>query len=218
MYSRWLPFINSKRVILCSGSLQRQLLLKELGIEFIVKTSDFPENLEKINPREYVENTCNMKFEEFIKRNKDHDFDILITADTIIQQNNHIIEKPSSEDDIYQWFHNYSNNNVICLTSVIIGIFYNNNGNTVMKKLQFTNETIIYFDTITDEMISDYIKTGEPYNRAGGFAIQGYGKTFIKKIEGDYYNVTGLPVQELCKNLISMLIDIYGQDAWKLEF
>jgi septum formation protein len=217
MYTRWLPFINSKRVVLASGSVQRKLLLTDLGIEFVSKSSDFPEDLEKTHPKEYVANTCKNKFEEFLTKNKDMEIDTLISADTIIVHNDTILEKPSNDQDIYDWFSKYSNDKVECHTAVIIGFIQKMDGVfKVINSYRFVNTTLIYFTEITKDMVSDYIKTEEPYNKAGAFAIQGYGKCFIEKIEGCYYNVTGFPVQEFTKNLVRILEETYGKEGWKL--
>jgi septum formation protein len=216
MYTRWLPFINNKNVILASGSQQRKQLISELGINFTSKTSDFPENLEKTSPKEYVNNTCYKKFEQFLESNADIEIDILITADTIVVHNNIIIEKPNNEQDIYDWFSKYSKDKVTVYTSVVIGLITKSeNVNKVVNFYQFINETFIYFSEITKEMIEDYIETGEPFGRAGGFGIQGYGKTFIEKIEGCYYNVVGFPVHDFVKHLLRLLEETFGKDAWK---
>jgi septum formation protein len=210
MYTRWINFVNQKKIVLASGSQQRIKILKDLGLEFESKTSDFPEDLEKTNAREYVEKTSFKKFFEFFKNNLSLDIDILITADTICENSDGtILEKPKDENDIYDWFRKYSNNKIVCYTSVVIGMI-DKNTKQILKYNQFTNKTDVYFDEITDEMIYDYIKSGEPFNRAGGFAIQGIGRCLIKKIDGCYYNVVGFPIQEFTKSFVKLLKEVYG--------
>lgn len=219
MYTRWLPMINSQKVILASGSPQRLNMLTDLGIKFEAKPSNFAENLVKTNPKEYVEKTCMRKFEEFLKDHSDMKIDILITADTIIEQDGSILEKPQNEEDIYTWFRNYSNHTVTCYTSVVIGIVQKElifGKNLLTYSKQFTTESKVTFDEITDDMISDYIKTGEPYQRAGGFAIQGVGKCLIKRIEGCYFNVVGFPVNDFSRNLVGLLKERFGEEGWKI--
>jgi septum formation protein len=217
MYTRWLTFLKNKKIILASGSVQRKQLLSDLGLEFTIKTSDFPENLEKTDPKEYVGKTCLGKFEQFLETNSDLDFDILITADTIIEHNGTILEKPNNDSDIYEWFHRYSEDKVVCFTSVVVGIIKKNSQgkNEILQKIHFTTQSFVHFTKINDEMISDYIQTGEPYNRAGAFAIQGVGRVFIKKIEGCYFNIVGFPVQEFAENFVVLLKEVYGEDGWK---
>lgn len=217
MFVRWLNFLKNKKIILASGSKQRINLLNEMGLEFESKPSDFPENLEKTSAKEYVSQTSLKKFEEFILNNHNLNFDILITADTIVEHDGRILEKPQNESQIYEWLLSYSNGKVICYTSVVIGIVNQKEitdglfKNEVINSIQFTNMTDIYFDEITKEMIYDYISTGEPFNRAGGFAIQGLGRFFIKKIDGCYYNVVGFPIQEFSKRFVKILEETYGE-------
>jgi septum formation protein len=217
MYSRWLPMLNTKKIILASGSEQRIKCLKDLGIIFQSIPSDFPENLEKTNPKEYVEKTCSKKFEEFLFKFENLNYDILITGDTIVELNGVILEKPNNDEDARIWLKKYSNNNVLCHTSMVIGVIKRNentNKNEVIKSIQFTTETIVYFDEITDEIVEDYIKTGEWLGKAGGFSIQASAKTFIRKIDGCYYNVVGFPIHDFTKNLIKLLTEVYGKNSY----
>jgi len=216
MIIKWLNFLNNKNTIFATGSNARINLLKEMGLKFESKTSDFPEDLEKINAKDYVEKTSRRKFEEFLEKNQNLNFDILITADTIIEHDCKILEKPQDENEIYKWFSSYSNSFVLCYTSVVIGILRKSEKseglvkNEVIRSVQFTNTTSIFFDQITNEMIRYYIDTGEPFNRAGGFAIQGLGRLFIKKIEGCFYNVVGFPIHEFASKFSKLLEDTFG--------
>jgi septum formation protein len=212
MFTRWLPLLNKSKIILASGSAQRQKILSELGFIFEINPSDFPENLGKTNPKDYVKQTSEKKFEYFIEKNKDLSFDILITADTIIEHNGIILEKPQDEKDVNEWFQKYSNDKVVCYTSVVVGVIRDGK----VKSRQFINQTDVYFDDLDSEIISDYIKTGQYIGKAGGFSIQGLAKTFIKKIDGCYDNVVGFPVNDFIKNLLIVLKEVYGQDGWKI--
>lgn len=218
MYTRWLPLINSKKVILASGSAQRIKLLDGLGIKFESIPSDFPENLDKCSPKDYVEKTCAKKFEEFLNKYSSPDtlkYDILITGDTIVVHDGVILEKPTDEKDINVWLMKYSNSLVVCYTSVVIGIIdSSSNKNQIIKSTQFTAETVVYFDEITEGMISDYLKNGDYMGKAGGFSIQGNAQTLIKKIDGCYYNVVGFPVYDFTSHLIKLLKAVYGENGW----
>lgn len=196
-------YLNSKKVILGSTSIPRRKILTDLGINFEVLGSNFEENLEKTDPQSYVTNTCLKKFEEIITNNSDKNFDVLITSDTIVVHNNKILEKPQSNEEVFNWFKAFSNDKVICYTSVVIGLIEKNseNINVVKDKIQFLTESYVLFDEIEDDIISSYIETGEPFNKAGGFGIQGLGSFFIKGIEGCYYNIVGFPVHNFFKNL-----------------
>lgn len=200
---KYIEYLNSKKLILGTTSLPRRKIFSDLGINFEVIASNFEENLEKTDPQTYVSNTCLKKFEEIISNHSEKDFDILITSDTIIVHNNKILEKPQTNEEIFEWFRNYSNSYVACYTSVVIGIIQKNseNKNCVKDKIQFLTESKVLFDEIDDDLIQNYIDTKEPFNKAGGFGIQGLGSVFIKGIEGCYYNVVGFPVNNFFKNL-----------------
>lgn len=203
MVFKHIEYLNSKKVILGTTSGPRRKVFTELGINFEIIASNFEENLEKTDPQSYVSNTCLRKFEEIIGNNHHKDFEILITCDTIVVHNNKILEKPQSNEEVFQWFRNYSNNYVACFTSVVIGLINKDSdkNNIVKDKIQFLTESKVLFDEMDEEMIQSYIGTKEPFNKAGGFGIQGLGSVFIKGIEGCYYNIVGFPVHNFFKNL-----------------
>ncbi len=203
MVFKFIEYLNSKKLVLGTTSAPRKKVFSDLGIIYQVIASNFEENLEKTDPQSYVSNTSLRKFEEIIENNHENDFDILITCDTIVVHNNKILEKPQNDEEVFQWFKNYSDNFVSCFTSVVIGLIYKNseNKNTVKDKIQFLTESKVLFDEINEELIQSYIDTKEPFNKAGGFGIQGLGSVFIKGIEGCYYNIVGFPVHNFFKNL-----------------
>ena len=211
MYTRWLPFLKEKNIILGSGSPRRRELLSELGIDFKVVKSEFPENLKKegVEPKKYVEETCLGKFNYFLSHQNVENCDILITADSIVEFNNKILEKPKSKEECKAWFMDYSGNKVIAYTYMVIGIIDKNK--KCIAKRNFLTTTYVNFDELTEECIDDYVNTDEPYDKAGGFGIQAHAKSLITGIEGDFYNVVGFPVNAFTKNLTSLLEEVYGK-------
>lgn len=205
MYSSLLSKLKDKHIILASGSPRRRELLSSLGISFTVKTSDFPENLSKTSftPSQYVEQTCLNKFNHFLQHNQSSPYDILITADSIVEFNNQILEKPKNPSECKEWFLQYSNNKVLAHTFVVIGLI--NSKYECIKMEKFLTTTNVVFDELDECLINEYINTTEPYDKAGGFGIQGTAKVMIKGIEGDYYNVMGFPVNAFMKHLIKLL-------------
>lgn len=203
MVFKFIEYLNSNKVILGTTSVPRKKVFNDLGINYEIIASNFEENLEKTDPKSYVSDTCLRKFEEIIENNHQKTFDILITCDTIIVHNNKILEKPQSNEEIFQWFKNYSNNFVTCFTSVVIGLIQKNseNRNIVKDKIQFLTESKVLFDEMDEDLILNYIDSKEPFNKAGGFGIQGLGSVFIKGIEGCYYNIVGFPIHNFFKNL-----------------
>lgn len=205
MYSSLLSSLHSKHIILASGSPRRRDLLSSLGIPFTVQTSSFPENLSKslLSPVEYVEQTCLNKFNHFLKHNKTTPCDILITADSIVEFNNEILEKPQNASECKKWFLQYSNNTVLAHTFMVLGLI--SGDSTCVKMEKFLTTTKVFFDDLDEALIDEYINTSEPYDKAGGFGIQGTAKVMIRGIEGDYYNVMGLPVNGFMKHLKELL-------------
>ena len=211
MYTRWLPFLKEKNIILGSGSPRRRELLTELGINFKVVKSEFPENLKKegVEPKKYVEETCLGKFNYFLEHQKVENCDILITADSIVEFNNKILEKPKSKEECKAWFMEYSGNKVIAYTYMVIGVIDKNR--KCIAKRNFLSTTYVIFDKLSEKCIDDYINSDEPYDKAGGFGIQANAKSLIVGIEGDFYNVVGFPVNAFTKNLTSLLEEVYGK-------
>ena len=212
MYLRWIPFLNKKKIVLGSGSPQRQKILSDLNLNFEVQKSSFEENISKenISPSKYVELTCLGKFNNFIE-NKIN-CDILITADSIIEFNNEIYEKPKNKDELKKWFELFSNEKILAHTFMIIGIF---DKNILIKQEKFLTSSFVNFMEMNDEIINDYVETQEPYNKAGGFGVQGLAKCLIKGIEGDFYNVVGFPVCNFTNKLVKLCEEIYGKNEYK---
>ena len=212
MYLRWLPFLNSKKIILGSSSPQREKILRDLNINFTIEKSGFEENISKkeISASKYVEKTCLGKFNYFLEKKINCDF--LITADSIIEFNNEIYEKPKNKIELKNWFKLFSNKNILVHTFMIIGIFKKN---ILIKKENFLTSSYVKFIEMNDEIIEDYVNNDEPYNKAGGFGIQGLAKSLIKGIEGDFYNIVGFPVCEFTNKLVKICEEIYGKNGYK---
>jgi septum formation protein len=123
---------------------------------------------------------------------------IVIAADTIVYKGQEILGKPKSEMDAYQMLKKLSG----CSHKVITGVcLIDNNTNASYEDYE---ETKVFFKKLSDEEIRGYIKSGEPLDKAGAYGIQGLGGIFVKKIEGCYFNVVGLPVYKL-NNLLGKM-------------
>ncbi len=112
----------------------------------------------------------------------------VIGADTIVSKDNLILGKPTSKDDAKRMLHLLSNGTHSVFTGVNIC--------TPKEEISFYSQTFVEFYDIED-LIDEYVNTDEPYDKAGAYAIQGKGSLFVKKIDGDYFNVVGLPVAKL---------------------
>ena len=126
-----------------------------------------------------------------------HPEDLVICADTIVLYKKQILGKPKDKEDARRMINLLSNNMHYVLTAVFISL--NNRIET------FVETTKVYVDKLTIDEIEDYINSPEPYDKAGAYGIQGTFSKYIIKINGDYYNVMGLPVNKTYKLLQEML-------------
>ena len=181
------------RIILASQSPRRQQLLKELGLKFEVRIKNFPEtfpeNLEGSDIALYV---ARQKAELF--KSEIADNEIVITADTIVWCNNMVLGKPVDKDDAIRILRHISGKTHEVITGVCLL--------SKEKEKSFSVSTNVTFEIITDEEIEFYIKNFHPFDKAGAYGIQEWiGIIGCSSIEGSYFNVVGLPVHQLYKEL-----------------
>lgn len=176
-------------IILASKSPRRKELLSIITNDFVIKTADVDETLpENIAPDKAVEYLSEIKAEPF-----KNDKDIVIGADTVVAIDGKILGKPKDKADAYNMLKMLSGKE----HSVFTGVTVISNG----KCDTFSVETRVKFFALSDDEINDYINTGEPFDKAGAYGIQGKGSLLVEKIDGDYFNVVGLPVSKLAKSL-----------------
>ena len=176
-------------IILASQSPRRQELLKLITSDFEIKVSNVDETLpDKITPKEAVMYLSKIKAKPFA----DGD-DIVIGADTIVALDGKILGKPKSEENAREMLRFLSDRTHSVFTGVTLA--------SDKKTKTFAVETKVKFFELTNEEIDAYIKTKEPFDKAGAYGIQGYGSLLVEKIDGDYFNVVGLPVSTLAREL-----------------
>ncbi len=180
------------KIILGSKSKRRQELLDMLNIKYEVIVSSEEEIVDKNLTA--LENCINISYQKALSVKKQTSGDrIIITCDTIVFKDGNIIGKPKSREEAYQMLKSLSNtfHEVFsCLTVIKI-----QGDDEEIKKAQGTCK--VYVDSLTDEEIYDWIDNHNPYDKAGGYAIQEEFGKYISKIEGDYYTIVGLPLNEL---------------------
>ncbi|KAL3997541.1 Maf-like family protein [Acanthocheilonema viteae] len=190
-----LPSIASLRIVLASGSKQRLTLLKQIGLEPIIRVSNYDENLSKDLPvNEYVCEVARIKAETIAKLMDIKDYDVIIGCDTVVLFDNDIIGKPVDEEDAPATLRRLNGN----LHEVYTGVAIIDNN---QQCEQFVERTAVKFCRIPEIVIKEYVASGEPFGRAGSYGIQGCGGIFVEKIDGCYYNVVGLPINRLMKAL-----------------
>jgi septum formation protein len=182
-----------KKIILASASPRRKALLEQIGLEFTVDASaKEDDNLAGQTPHQLVKEISRKKAESVAGKYPDA---VIIAADTLGVIDGRIIGKPHSESEARAMLASLSGKT----HSVITGF-------TVMdtltrKTVAKSVETTVHMKRITKPEIEAYVKTGEPLDKAGAYAIQGLGAVLVEKIEGDYFNVMGLPLCALAEVL-----------------
>lgn len=175
-------------MILASQSPRRRELLSLITSDFRIIPAKGEEFLpEKISPENAVLALSEQKAKEIYA---DYKGEIIIAADTIVAIDGKILGKPKDEADAFEMLKTLSGRVHEVFTGVCV-IFPNG------EKERFFDETKVEFYPLSDKEISDYIKTGEPMDKAGAYGIQEKGALLVKRIDGDYYNVMGLPVAKL---------------------
>ena len=191
------------KIILASGSPRRRELMRETGLEFTIFKPDIDES--KIN-NEAPENLC-LRLSKLKAQAGAKIFpnSLVIAADTIVLINGEILGKPKNHDDAFRMLNALQGNWHEVLT-----------GLSVCKNEKIISEverTKVKFRELNEAEILSYISTGECDDKAGSYAIQGKGSLLVERIDGDYFNVVGLPVCKLGKILEEFGIKILVQQS-----
>lgn len=186
------------KITLASKSPRRRKLLKQLNINFGSISVDTDERvMEKEKPANAVKRISN---EKLFKAKEIVNKGIIITADTIVVLNNKVIGKPKNKKDAFNILKALSGN----IHTVYTG--YSIFNCATKKHITDFEKTKVKFRILSDQEISEYIKTGSPMDKAGAYGIQDdFGAVFIDKINGCYYNVVGLPLAKLYDSLLRIL-------------
>lgn len=179
------------RIILASASPRRQELIKMITEDIKVNPCDCDETIKDgLVGRQIAEYLSEIKGEAVKTQFKD---EIIVSADTIVCLNDNVLGKPKSREDAFNMLRTLSGNT----HSVFTGV-------TILKgekKKTFSQETKVTFYDLSDEEINEYIDSDECYDKAGSYGIQGKGGLLVKGIDGDYFNVVGLPVARLKREI-----------------
>lgn len=185
------------RIILASQSPRRKKLLQQLGFSFDVIPSTVDEFSTTKDPVQLVEELAYRKAKDVANRNADS---LIIGADTIVVKDKQILGKPKDRMEASKTLNILSNTQHSVYTGVAI-VSTDKNLN-VLKSSNFSVLTNVYFSKLEQNEIEAYIDTGSPMDKAGSYGIQDdWGAAFVEKIEGDFYNVIGLPLNKLYNEL-----------------
>ena len=181
------------RLILASKSPRRYELLKQVGLDFEVIPSRVMEDIvQKESPKEHVIRLAEAKARDIASGYPDR---WVIAADTIVYINGSILGKPKSREEAMQMLHRLSGQEHWVLTG--FSVCHLGKGKSDKEAVQ----TAVKMKTLNPIEMEWYIQTGEPFDKAGGYAIQGIGSFMIESIRGSYTNVVGLPLCELIQML-----------------
>lgn len=183
--------------ILASGSPRRKELLELMGLDFEVMVSDADEDIVRKDmiPELYVQELALLKATATAKGVLKNKNAIIISADTVVTLDGKILGKPIDENDAYNMLKSLSGREHSVYTGYCVMRI--SDGKAVCSRAR----TRVRFKNLTDEKIRAYIKSGEPMDKAGAYGIQGLGSLLTDGIDGDYFNVVGLPVSMLADTL-----------------
>jgi len=190
--------LNNFKIILASRSPRRQQLLRDLGLKFDVVIREYIETYpEGLNGEEIARYVAHEKAVSF--RNDISDNEIVIAADTIVWCNNRVLGKPVDLEDAIHILKEISGNIHEVITGVTIF--------SLSKELTFSDSTKVTFEALSEEEICYYVDEFKPYDKAGAYGIQEWiGLIACSHINGSYFNVVGLPVQKLYKELQKFIL------------
>ncbi len=185
------PFRSLMPIVLASGSPRRKELLSSLGIDFDINPSHAEElsPTTDIAPKDYALENARLK--SFKKKNT-----VVISADTIVVLENQIIGKPKDEQDAIHMLGRLCGRCHQVFTACVI--------TKGEKTIEFISESKVWLNAQPLSIIKAYIKTKEPMDKAGSYAVQGVGAFMVEKIEGSYTNVVGLPLSDVTEVLLEL--------------
>jgi len=189
-----MEIIMSYKIILASASPRRNEILKNIGLEFEVVPSDADESIidgSEIPINLYVQELALLKATDVVNKITDKENVLIIGADTVVYSDGDILGKPHNKTEAYQMMHGLSGKYHEVYTGFAVV-----NASTLESVCGY-EKTGVKFAELDDTIINDYISTFEPYDKAGGYGIQGKGAILVEKIDGDYLNVVGLPARKL---------------------
>ena len=179
-------------MILASNSKRRQEILRDMGFNFKVLTSDIEEISDKKEISEMILDIAEKKLDKIAKENVN---DFVLAADTVVELEGRIFGKPKSREEAESFLKTLSGKTHKVITAYV---FKNISKNIVIKDVVISK---VKFYDLDDETIKWYLDTSEPFDKAGAYGIQGQGRVLVEKIEGDYFAIMGFPVSNFLKNL-----------------
>jgi len=180
-----------KPFVLASQSPRRKQLLEQVGLTFTIIPSEVEEKiLNTDSPEEVVASLAHQKAMDVFSRHSDQ---LILAADTVVTIDEMILGKPVNKQEAKNMLQQLSGRDHHVLTGVTLL--------SKNKQMTFVEKTHVHFYPLTNEEITSYISSGEPFDKAGGYGIQGLGSTLVEKINGDYFTIVGLPIAKVVRAL-----------------
>ncbi len=189
-------------VILASASPRRIELIKKITDDFTVIPSSADESIDNNVPTDEIPLILSSR--KALSIAKDHKDSVVIGCDTVVIANNEVLGKPKDKDDARRMISMLSG----ISHKVITGVTVIKDKNTI----SFSETTVVRFRPLTEQEIEEYISCDEPYDKAGGYAVQGIAGKFVEELIGDYYNVVGFPVNRIRTTLQSIGIKVKKEE------
>lgn len=185
------------KIILASKSPRRREILELLGLDLCIETADTDEFCEILNPKDRVAALATQKGEAVLQKKlsdgQDVNDTLIIACDTLVYIDGEFLGKPRDRDDAYRMLTLLSGKS----HEVWSGIYIYFNGRSISS----AEMTKVNFCEMSHREKQRYLDSGEPFDKAGAYAVQGKAAVYIKGLEGDYFNVVGLPVNLLYRTL-----------------
>ena len=179
-------------MILASNSQRRQEILKDAGFNFRVIISNIEEISDKENVIERILDIAEKKMEQIAKNNVN---EFILAADTVVELNEKVFGKPKNREEAFKFLKTLSGKVHRVITAYV---FKNISKNILIREVVVSE--VKFFD-LDNDTINWYLDTGEPFDKAGAYGIQGYGRILVEKINGDFYSIMGFPISNFLENL-----------------
>ncbi len=193
--------MQTKKIILASASPRRRELLAQAGYEFEIQVSHKEEVYISETPDEIVKELALLKAKDIAEQNDAKNM-IVIGADTVVAHKGAILGKPKSKEDAFDMIREFQGDKHQVYTGVAI-LDYDVDGKETI--VNHAVKTDVYVNPMTDEEIWKYIESDNVMDKAGSYGIQSGFAVYIEKIEGDYFNVVGLPISYIYEQLKQLI-------------
>ncbi|TGZ75007.1 hypothetical protein CRM22_000638 [Opisthorchis felineus] len=204
--------VPSIHLLLASTSPRRKELMNNIGVPFTVLAAPIDEHMpvsDFDSIPQYVEALAMKKAiaaANLVASNNETDkYDIIVSADTVVVFEGKIFGKPSSSEDAINILSKLSGETHSVITGVCLRVRKPSSGDSFIT---FHEVTTVKMARLERCVIEAYVNSGEPLDKAGAYGIQGLGCSLVERIDGDYFNVVGLPIYKLCKHIHDFLHDV----------